>query len=75
MRVMWFFLVLSFAGVLACAELRPKPEATRCPESQGLVCLTAQECSFDRERDCLVCQCSSAQNPPMLPPDATVPPR
>ncbi len=67
------FSMVVIALVGACAGLKPKPDATRCPESQGQVCLTAQECSFDRSRDCLVCQCSSAQHPPTRPPDANVP--
>lgn len=50
-----------------------KEESTRCPESQGLVCLTAVVCSADVDRGCLVCQCSPASQPVGRPPDVPRP--
>jgi hypothetical protein len=65
------------AGLLLLAACASAPartvETTRCPESRALFCLTAPECSFDRERGCLVCLCSSSQAPPSRPVDANVP--
>ncbi len=65
------FCLLALAG---CDAFRStKPEPTRCPESQGLYCLTVVVCSADEKRGCLVCQCSSPNAPLTRPVDNNVP--
>ena len=69
-------LMLSILALAACpATLRTPRESdeTRCPESNKLICLTAEECSFDKHRGCAVCRCSNALMPPSRSPDANVP--
>ncbi len=58
----------------ACAHYRG--HETVCPEYRDLRCATAPECSMDRARGCLVCQCSPAASgregalpPSGVPPD------
>jgi hypothetical protein len=69
LRLTIFALLLA-----ACASNKPKPEeSSYCAESRGLYCLTQKVCSFDKGRDCFVCQCSSGQSPPMRPVDSPVP--
>ncbi len=46
------------ALALACATTRSE-HATRCPESRGLSCLTAEECTPDEARGCFVCVCGA----------------
>ena len=57
-----------------------------CPESQGIHCATAPDCTRDSARGCRVCQCGNpyptapyspvrAPNDPGRVPDPTLPPR
>lgn len=39
-----------------CAHV---PEAKQCSDSKALMCVTRTECSYDRARDCQMCQCES----------------
>lgn len=41
-------------GLSACKTL---PVAGACSESAGLRCLTAPDCVYDRQRDCMMCRC------------------
>ena len=57
-----------------------------CPESQGMHCATAPDCTRDSARGCRVCQCGNpyptapyspmrSPNDPGRVPDPTLPPR
>jgi len=71
---MRFVVVVALSLMSACALFRStREEPTRCPESQGLVCLTPVVCSADRDRGCLVCQCAPADQPPGRPIDSAMP--
>ena len=48
-------VVLIVAG-LGCT----KPQvANKCPETQGVRCMTTPQCAEDPERGCMVCRCAA----------------
>ena len=55
-------LLLCLLVAAACAPFRKSTAV--CPEYRELRCLTAPECSMDRERGCQVCRCSQAGTGP-----------
>jgi hypothetical protein len=66
--------VAVLAAAAGCATFRDSQ--TVCPEYRDLRCLTAPECSLDRDRGCQVCRCSPAAASPeqgslpsAVPPD------
>ncbi len=46
------------ALLLAGCAAQFKESGTVCPEYRNLRCATAPDCALDRDRGCLVCQCS-----------------
>lgn len=64
-------LFLPLVAVLGCANVSQQEGGGLCPESASLSCLSAPECSYDRDRRCKVCQCTkSIYNP--VPPDQRI---
>ncbi len=69
-------VALSGAG---CATTSSTVGAGVCPEYRDLRCLTAPECSMDRQRGCRVCSCMPVQSAPgvylpnPVPPDRRTP--
>jgi hypothetical protein len=51
-------LTVSAMLLLAACAAQFKESRTVCPEYRDLRCATAPDCSMDRDRGCLVCQCS-----------------
>jgi len=49
--------LLAMLLLAACAAQFKESRAV-CPEYRDLRCGTAPECTMDRDRGCLVCQCS-----------------
>jgi hypothetical protein len=62
-------LILLVLFAVSCASARPRDESTKCPESRNKLCLTREICSFDRPRECFVCQCSAPEAPAKYTPD------
>jgi hypothetical protein len=51
-------LPLVLATLLGCASVAGQEGGNVCPESASLHCLTAPQCSYDRDRHCKVCECT-----------------
>jgi hypothetical protein len=61
-------LPILLALLLGCATFRS--DQTVCPEYRSLRCASAPECSMDRQRGCMVCQCGPGR---YVPPEALPP--
>jgi hypothetical protein len=59
MRPPLLALVLGLALAPACAM----NDKDLCPESKGIHCATAPDCTHDSARGCRVCQCGSPYSP------------
>jgi hypothetical protein len=55
-------LLGSLLALLGCASVSSH-ESGLCPESASLHCMSAPECSMDRNRGCKVCSCSQSNVP------------
>jgi hypothetical protein len=55
---MRYLLLASLVALLGCANVSTQEGGGVCPESASLTCLTAPQCSYDRDRHCKVCQCT-----------------
>ena len=78
--------LLAFSVALLLAPACAMNEKDLCPESQGMRCATAPDCTRDSTRGCRVCQCGNpyptapytpvrAPNDPGRAPDPSLPPR
>lgn len=54
-------LLTSVAVALACATPSGAPGVNACPESQSVCLDVDSDCTFDRVRLCMVCQCGKSQ--------------
>jgi hypothetical protein len=55
-------VLLTFLVLLSCASVSSH-ESNLCPESASLHCMSAPECSMDRNRGCKVCSCTQSNTP------------
>ena len=69
MRPLLLALVLGLGLASACAM----NDKDLCPESKGIHCATAPDCTHDSARGCRICQCGSPYSPapynPVRPPN------
>ena len=59
---MRFLFLLPLLALLSCASVSSR-ESGLCPESASLQCMSAPECSMDKNRGCKVCSCTQSNVP------------
>lgn len=52
-------LIAAAGGAVSCASTQSKRP---CPDSPNHVCITDQECEWDRELECQRCHCGPTKN-------------
>jgi hypothetical protein len=72
MRDLVLVLALGASAIVGCGGSQPSLKQTystsTCPGAPPLHCLTTPECSYDLERQCNMCRCSSAGGEPSSGP-------